>query len=162
MTWRNSYRNGRGLKKTIRVIFVGDFNRIDETDPTQWNSFLTTTGSLDVGPKLVTYYSQAFDRCLMPTDWVASASWHPSIRTLHPTSSTGHKILRIVMQLRPSVVNNPKDPKHEVLPSDLITSTYMNVMLPQDIMSTYINVMLHQDTKKKHKKKTTKKNAREG
>ena len=110
-------------KDTSRVIFVGDFNRIDESDPTQWNSFLSLTGSLDVDPKLVTFYSQtassALDRCLMPADWVASASWNPFIRTLHPTSNTGHKILRIVMQLRPSVVNNPKDPKHEVLPSDL-------------------------------------------
>ena len=110
-------------KDTSRAIFVGDFNRIDEMDPIQWNSFLTATGCLDIDPKLVTYYSQAtysaLDRCLMPTDWVTSASWNPSIRTLHPTSSTGHKILRIVMQLRPSVVNNPKDPKHEVLPSDL-------------------------------------------
>ncbi len=91
-------------------------------DPIQWNSFLTATGCLHIDPKLVTYYSHvtssALDRCLMPTDWVMSASWNPSIRTLHPTSSTGHKILRIVMQLRPSVVNNPKDPKHEVLPSD--------------------------------------------
>ncbi len=41
------------------------------------------------------------------------------MRTLQPTSSYRHKILRIAMQLRPSVVNNPKDPKHEALPSDL-------------------------------------------
>ena len=117
---------------------MGDFNRIDETDSTQWNTFLTLTGSLDVDPKLVTYYSQtassALDRCLMPADWVASASWNPSIRTLHPTSSTGHKILRIAMQLRPSVVNNPKDPKHEVLPSDLfMPGKHPNIAKQADI-----------------------------
>ena len=110
-------------KDTARAIFVGDFNRMDEVHPTSWNSFLSTAGCIDVDPKLVTYYSQAtssaLDRCLLPAEWIASASWNPSIRTLHPTASTGHKILRIVMQLRPSVVNNPKDPKHEVLPSDL-------------------------------------------
>ena len=49
----------------------------------------------------------------------SSHSWNPAIRTLHPVRSTGHKILRISMQLKPSVVNNPKDPKHEVLPTDL-------------------------------------------
>ena len=129
-------------KDTSRVIFVGDFNRIDETDPTQWNSFLTATGSLDVDPKLVTYYSQmassALDPCLMPADWVASASWNPSMRTLHPTSSTGHKILRIVMQLRPSVVNNPKDPKHDILPSDL----FMPGKHPSIAKQTDIQVLL--------------------
>ena len=110
-------------KDTARVIFVGDFNRVDEAHPALWNSFLSTTSCLDVDPKLITYYSQAvtsaLDRCLLPAAWITSASWNPTIRALSPVSSAGHKILRLSMQLRPSVVNNPKDPKHEVLPSDL-------------------------------------------
>ncbi len=110
-------------KVTARAIFVGDYNRIGEGDPTLWNSFLAFTGCLDVDPKLLTYSSQtaasALDRCLIPTEWVTSAGWNPCVRTLQPASGNGHKILRIAMQLRPSVVNNPKDPKQEVLPSDL-------------------------------------------
>ena len=110
-------------KVTTRAIFVGDFNRIDESNQAQWENFLSLTGSLDVDPKLLTYYSQTsaspLDRCLKPTDWITSASWNPAIGTIYPTSNTGHKILHIVMQLKPSVVDNPRDPKHEVLPSDL-------------------------------------------
>ena len=110
-------------KDTARVIFVGDFNRIDETHSALWNSFLGATSCVDIDPKLITYYTQEvsspLDRCLLPAEWISSASWNPVIRTLHPVSSTGHKILRISMQLKPSVVNNPKDPKHEVLPTDL-------------------------------------------
>ena len=110
-------------KDTARVIFVGDFNRVDETHPTLWNAFLTATSCVDIDPKLITYYSQAtaspLDRCLLPAEWISSASWNPGIRTLHPISITGHKILRVSMQLKPSVVNNPKDPKHEMLPTDL-------------------------------------------
>ena len=108
---------------TARVIFVGDFNRIDEAQPAFWNSFLSTYSCIDIDPKLITYYSQAaaspLDRCLLPAEWITSASWNPAICTLNPVSSTGHKILRLSMQLKPSVVNNPKDPKHEVLPTDL-------------------------------------------
>ena len=109
-------------KDTARVIFVGDFNRVDEAYPALWNSFLSATCCIDIDPKLITYCSQAvaspLDRCLLPAEWIASASWNPAIRT-NPVSSTGHKIPRISMQLKPSVVNNPKDPKHEVLPTDL-------------------------------------------
>ncbi len=54
-------------KVTARAIFVGDYNRVDEVDPTLWNSFLACTGCLDVDPKLITYSSQtvasALDRC---------------------------------------------------------------------------------------------------
>ena len=93
-------------KDTARAIFVGDFNRTDEAYPTLWNSFLSATGCTDVDPKLVTYYSQttssALDRCLLPAEWITSASWNPTIRALHPASSAGHKILRIIMQLRPA------------------------------------------------------------
>ena len=110
-------------KETARVLFVGDFNRVDETHPTVWDTFLSSTCCMDVDPKLITYQSQdvasALDRCLLPAEWISSAGWNPSIRVLNTASSAGHKILRISMQLRPSVVNNPKDPKHEVLPSDL-------------------------------------------
>ena len=107
-------------KDTARVIFVGDFNRVDEAHPSLWNSFLSTTSCIDVDPKLITYYSQAvtsaLDRCLLPAEWITSA---PVYSCTQPSSSAGHKILQLSMQLRPSVVNNPKDPKHEVLPSDL-------------------------------------------
>ena len=138
-------------KDTARAIFVGDFNRIDEVDPTLWNSFLASTGCLDVDPKLITYYSQAtssaLDRCLIPAEWVTSASWNPSIRTLHPASSNGHKILRIVMQLRPSVVNNPKDPKHEVLPTDLfMPGKHPNAAKQSDIQA--LSRLLHREMKK--------------
>ena len=84
-------------KDTARVVFVGDFNRIDETHSALWNSFLGATSCVDVDPKLITYYTQEvsspLDRCLLPAEWISSASWNPVIRTLHPVSSTGHKIL---------------------------------------------------------------------
>ena len=127
-------------KDTAGVIFVGDFNRVDETHSTLWNAFLAATSCVDVDPKLITYYSQLasspLDRCLLPAEWISSASWNPAIRTLHPVSSTGHKILRVSMQLKPSVVNNPKDPKHEVLPTDLfMPGRHPNVAKQADIQA---------------------------
>ena len=106
-------------KDTARVILVGDFNRVDETHSTLWNTFLAATSCVDVDPKLITYYTQEVSSPLDPAEWISSASWNPAIRALHPVTSTGHKILRVSMQLKPSVVNNPRDPKHEVLPTDL-------------------------------------------
>ena len=127
-------------KDTSRVIFAGDFNRVDEMHTALWNAFLTATSCVDIDPKLVTYYSQSttspLDRCLVPAEWISSASWNPAIRTLHPISSTGHKILRVSMQLKPSVVNNPKDPKHEVLPTDLfMPGKHPNVAKQADIQA---------------------------
>ena len=56
-------------KDTARVIFVGDFNRVDETHSTLWNAFLAATSCVDVDPKLITYYSQLasspLDRCFI-------------------------------------------------------------------------------------------------
>ena len=43
-------------KDTARVIFVGDFDRVDETHSTLWNAFLAATSCVDVDPKLITYY----------------------------------------------------------------------------------------------------------
>ena len=136
-------------KDTARVIFVGDFNRVDETHPTLWNAFLTATSCVDIDPKLITYYSQAtaspLDRCLLPAEWISSASWNPAIRTLHPISSTGHKILRVSMQLKPSIVNNPKDPKHEVLPTDLfMPGKHPNVAKQADIQA--LVRLIHRET----------------
>ena len=136
-------------KETSRVLFVGDFNRVDETHPTVWDSFLSSTYCIDVDPKLITYQSQdvasALDRCLLPAEWVSSASWNPSIRTLNTASSAGHKILRISMQLKPSVVNNPKDPKHEVLPSDLfMPGKHPNAAKQSDIQA--LVRLLHRET----------------
>ena len=136
-------------KDTARVIFVGDFNRVDEAFPALWSSFLSITCCIDIDPKLITYYSQvaasALDRCLLPAEWITSASWNPSIRTLSPVSSAGHKILRLSMQLRPSVVNNPKDPKHEVLPTDLfMPGKYPNAAKQSDIQA--LVRLLHRET----------------
>ena len=136
-------------KETSRVLFVGDFNRVDETHPTVWDGFLSSASCIDVDPKLITYQSQdvasALDRCLLPAEWVSSASWNPSIRTLSTASSAGHKILRISMQLKPSVVNNPKDPKHEVLPSDLfMPGKHPNAAKQSDIQA--LVRLLHRET----------------
>ena len=136
-------------KDTARVIFVGDFNRVDEAYPALWSSFLSITCCIDIDPKLITYYSQvaasALDRCLLPAERITSASWNPSIRTLSPVSSAGHKILRLSMQLRPSVVNNPKDPKHEVLPTDLfMPGKYPNAAKQSDIQA--LVRLLHRET----------------
>ena len=136
-------------KDTARVIFVGDFNRVDEAYPALWSSFLSITCCIDIDPKLITYYSQvaasALDRCLLPAEWITSASWNPSIRTFSPVSSAGHKILRLSMQLRPSVVNNPKDPKHEVLPTDLfMPGKYPNAAKQSDIQA--LVRLLHRET----------------
>ena len=61
-------------KDTARVIFVGDFNRIDETHSALWNSFLAATSCVDVDPKLITYYTQEvsspLDLCLLPAEWM--------------------------------------------------------------------------------------------
>ena len=119
---------------------------------TEWfseDTFLSTTCCMDVDPKLITYQSQdvasALDRCLLPAEWISSASWNPSIRVLNTASSAGHKILRISMQLRPSVVNNPKDPKHEVLPSDLfMPGKHPNAAKQSDIQA--LVRLLHRET----------------
>ena len=117
--------------------------------PALWSSFLSITCCIDIDPKLITYCSQAaasaLDRCLLPAEWITSASWNPSIRTLSPVSSTGHKILRLSTQLRPSVVNNPKDPKHEVLPTDLfMPGKYPNAAKQSDIQA--LVRLLHRET----------------
>ena len=146
----------RDLEKLIqewtrlaRVLFVGDFNRVDETHPTLWDNFLSSTCCMDIDPKLITYQSQdvasALDRCLLPAEWISSAGWNPSIRTFNTVSSAGHKILRLSMQLRPSVVNNPKDPKHEVLPTDLfMPGKHPNAAKQSDIQA--LVRLLHRET----------------
>ena len=106
-------------KKRDLEKLMQEWSRLEkDTARALWNSFLSATCCIDIDPKLITYCSQAvaspLDRCLLRAEWMASASWNPVIRTLNPVSSTGHKILRISMQLKPSVVNNPKD-----LPTDL-------------------------------------------
>ena len=73
-------------------------------------------------PLLATYLfaggSSALDRFLVPEDWVSTARWNPEVRTLSSSLVNGHKILKVNVKVRPTVLNNPNDCLHETIPTE--------------------------------------------
>ena len=83
---------------------------------------LTTLCVVDVRPTLATYLhargSSALDRYLVPEEWVSTARWNPEVRTLCTSQTNGHKISKLNVRARPTVLNNPRDAKHETIPTE--------------------------------------------
>ena len=103
------------------MVIAGHFNHADVKCPLVWKRWVTTFKVIDVHPSLATYLhaggTSALDRCLVPEDWVSTARRNPEIRTLHTSQTNGHKILKLSVRARPTVLNNPRDVKHETIPT---------------------------------------------
>ena len=76
---------------------------------------------LHVYPGLPTYFYQggesALDRCLIPDSYVAAAKLHPKVYTIPSHIVNGHEILKMKLNVRPTVLSNPRHPKHLTIPS---------------------------------------------
>ena len=114
-SWRNT------VKQSSHVFIAGDFNNVDQQFPELWNRFLLTFGCHDVDPKLPTYIFQggdsALDRCLIPDSYVSAAKLHPCVYTVPSHIANGHEILKMKLNVRPTVISNPLHPKHLTIPS---------------------------------------------
>ena len=114
-SWRNT------VKQSSHVFIAGDFNNVDQQFPELWNRFLLTFGCHDVNPKLPTYFFQggesALDRCLIPDSYVSAAKLHPCVYTVPSHIANGHEILKMKLNVRPTVISNPLYPKHLTIPS---------------------------------------------
>ena len=102
-------------KVTARIIICGDFNNVDRVDRTCWDQFLSQTGTCDVAPELATHVTAQsvsyLDRCLISEGWISSAQWNPILKATH-TQRLGHRIVQMHLRVRPTVLNNPRHPKH--------------------------------------------------
>ena len=62
------------------------------------------------------------DRVVIAGDFnhadVSTARWNPEVRTLHTSQTNGHKILKLNVKVRPTVLNDPRDAKHETIPTE--------------------------------------------
>ena len=109
-------------KVTSRALLCGDFNRADSADKEGWEQFLHRAALCDVAPYLQTHVSpnavSSLDRCLISEDWISSAQWNPLAKATH-TMNFGHKIAQLQLRIRPTVLNNPRHPKHEIIPASV-------------------------------------------
>ena len=115
-------RAWRMLDRSNHYVFLaGDFNGIDTHFPDIWQQILLQFECKDVNPSLGTYRHpggwSALDRCLVPESLVDAAKLSPSAYTLTSHAAQGHDILRLVLRVRPNVLDHPAHPKHEVIPS---------------------------------------------
>ena len=114
-SWRNT------VKQSSHVFIAGDFNNVDQQFPELWNRFLLAFGCHDVYPTLPTYFYQggesALDRRLIPDSYVAAAKLHPKVYTIPSHIVNGHEILKMKLNVRPTVISNPRHPKHLTIPS---------------------------------------------
>ena len=115
-SWRNVEKN------SDKVVIGGDFNQADVKCLEVWKKFLALFTAIDVHPMLATYLfaggSSALDRFLVPEDWVSTARWNPEVRTLNSSLVNGHKIIKVNVKVRPTVLNNPNDCLHEMIPTE--------------------------------------------
>lgn len=113
--WRNV------VKQSSHVFITGDFNNVDHQFLDLWNRFLLAFGCHDVDPTLPTYFYQGgastLDRCLIPDSYVAAAKLHPRLYMVPSHIVNGHEILKMKLNIRPSVLSNPRHPKHLTIPS---------------------------------------------
>ena len=109
-------------KVTSRVLLCGDFNRADSADKDGWEQLLHRAALCDVAPYLQTHISpntvSSLDRCLISEDWISSAQWNPLAKATH-TMNFGRKIVQLQLRIRPTVLNNPRHPKHEIIPASV-------------------------------------------
>lgn len=113
---------------------------------------MTLFCAVDVHPTLATYLytggSSALDRFLVPEDWVSTARWNPEVRTLNSSLTNGHKIVKLNVRVRPTVLNNPNDCLHETIPTDVFMPG-KNGRIPKDNRSLQSFVRLLHRTHKR-------------
>ena len=115
-------RAWRFLEKKSDYAFVaGDFNGIDKHHPQLWERFLLQFQCSDVYPELATFRHargvSCLDRGLVPDSLTISSKLFASASVLVSHVANGHDIVKIRINVRPNVLNNPRHPKHEVIPS---------------------------------------------
>ena len=115
-------RAWRFLEKKSDYAFVaGDFNGIDKHHPQLWEKFLLQFQCSDVYPELATFRHargvSCLDRGLVPDSLTNSSKLYASASVLVSHVANGHDIVKIRINVRPNVLNNPHHPKHEVIPS---------------------------------------------
>ena len=108
-------------KKTDKAFIAGDFNSLDKHCPKLWENLLLQFEVTDVNPDLITYRhsggGSTLDRCLVPESLISSAKLYPSVTVLISHVAQGHDILKLRVNVRPNVLNNPRHPKRDVIPS---------------------------------------------
>ena len=108
-------------KKTDYVFLAGDFNGVDKHAPQLWDKFLMQFQCSDVYPELATYRHSkgvsCLDRVLIPDSLVNSAKLFASASVITSHVANGHDIVKARVSVKPNVLNNPRHPKHEVIPS---------------------------------------------
>ena len=75
----------------------------------------------DVHPELATYRhargASCLDRGLVPDSLVNSSKLFASASVLTSHVANGHDIVKVRVSVRPNVLNDPRHPKHEAIPS---------------------------------------------
>ena len=108
-------------KKTDYVFLAGDFNCVDKHAPQLWDKFLMQFQCSDVYPELATYRHSkgvsCLDRVLIPDSLVNWAKLFASASVITSHVANGHDIVKARVSVKPNVLNNPRHPKHEVIPS---------------------------------------------
>ncbi len=144
-SWRNVE------KGSDKVVIRGDFNQADVKCPEVWKKFMMLFSAVDVHPMLATYLftggSSALDRFLVPEDWVSTARWNPEVRTLNSSLINGHKIIKVNVRVRPTVLNNPNDCLHETIPTEAFMPG-KNGRIPKDNRALQSLVRLLHRTRK--------------
>ena len=108
-------------KKSDYAFVAGDFNGMDKHHPQLWEKFLLQFQCSDVYPELATFRHargvSCLDRGLVPDSLTNSSKLYASASVLVSHVANGHDIVKIKINVKPNVLNNPHHPKHEVIPS---------------------------------------------
>ena len=108
-------------KKSEYTFLAGDFNGIDKHNPQLWEKFLLQFQCSDVYPELATFRHargvSCLDRGLVPDSLTNSSKLYASASALTSHVANGHDIVKIKINVKPNVLNNPRHLKHEVIPS---------------------------------------------
>ena len=105
-------------KKTDYVFLAGDFNGVDKHLPQLWDKLLLQFQCSDVHPELATYRHTRGVSCLDRVyPLVNSAKLFASASVITSHVANGHDIVKVRVSVRPNVLNDPRHPKHEVIPS---------------------------------------------
>ena len=108
-------------KKSEYTFLAGDFNGIDKRNPQLWDKFLLQFQCSDVYPDLATFRHargvSCLDRGLVPDSLTNSSKLYASASALTSHVANGHDIVKIKINVKPNVLNNPRHLKHEVIPS---------------------------------------------
>ncbi len=108
-------------KKTDYAFVAGDFNGLDKHLPHLCKKFLLQFQCSDVHPELGTFRHSrgisCLDRGLVPNSLIDSCKLFASASVLTSHVANGHDIVKVRVSVRPNVLNNPRHPKHEVIPS---------------------------------------------